>query len=89
MKEHYVPDYSQEVLEEIERKAEQSGKGGKSADSMLDFESEDAQGDEMLPAAVDVILETGQASVSMLQRRLKLGYAERRALWTRWRSGEL
>ena len=29
----------------------------------------------MLPAAVDVILETGQASVSMLQRRLKLGYA--------------
>lgn len=31
--------------------------------------------DEMLPAAVDVILETGQASVSMLQRRLKLGYA--------------
>ena len=31
--------------------------------------------DEMLPAAVDVILETKQASVSMLQRRLKLGYA--------------
>ena len=29
----------------------------------------------LLPAAVDVILETGQASVSMLQRRLKLGYA--------------
>ena len=29
----------------------------------------------MLPAAVDIILETGQASVSMLQRRLKLGYA--------------
>ena len=31
--------------------------------------------DEMLPAAIDVILETGQASVSMLQRRLNLGYA--------------
>ncbi len=74
VKEHYVPDYSQEVLEEIERKAEQSGKGGKSADS-LDFEMEDSEGDEILPAAVDVILETGQASVSMLQRRLKLGYA--------------
>ena len=29
----------------------------------------------MMPAAVEVILETGQASVSMLQRRLKLGYA--------------
>ena len=36
---------------------------------------EDSDGDEMLPAAVEVILETGQASVSMLQRRLKLGYA--------------
>ena len=31
--------------------------------------------DEMLPAAVEVFLETKQASVSMLQRRLKLGYA--------------
>lgn len=30
--------------------------------------------DELLPAAVEVILETGLASVSMLQRRLKLGY---------------
>ncbi len=31
-------------------------------------------GDELLPAAVDIILETGQASVSILQRRLNLGY---------------
>ena len=31
--------------------------------------------DELFPAAVDVIIETGQASVSMLQRRLGLGYA--------------
>ena len=31
--------------------------------------------DELLGAAVEVILETGQASVSMLQRRLKLGYS--------------
>ena len=31
--------------------------------------------DELLPQAVDVILESGQASVSMLQRRLKLGYS--------------
>ena len=29
----------------------------------------------MLPQAVEVIFETKQASVSMLQRRLKLGYA--------------
>jgi S-DNA-T family DNA segregation ATPase FtsK/SpoIIIE len=30
--------------------------------------------DDMFNAAVEVMLETGQASVSMLQRRLKLGY---------------
>lgn len=31
--------------------------------------------DELFPAAVDVVMGTGQASVSMLQRKLKLGYA--------------
>lgn len=31
--------------------------------------------DELLPTAVDAVLETGQASVSMIQRRLNLGYA--------------
>ena len=31
--------------------------------------------DEMLPQAVDVVLEMGSCSVSMLQRRLKLGYS--------------
>ena len=31
--------------------------------------------DELLPAAIEVVVDTGMASVSMLQRRLKLGYA--------------
>ena len=31
--------------------------------------------DEMLPQAVEVVLETGSCSVSMLQRRVKLGYS--------------
>jgi len=31
--------------------------------------------DELLPDAVRVVLETGQASISMLQRRLRVGYA--------------
>ena len=74
VKENYVADYNQEVLQEIEKQAQQTGK--KTASS-AEPEPSDAEldGDEMLPAAVDVILETGQASVSMLQRRLKLGYA--------------
>lgn len=33
------------------------------------------EGDEMLPAAVDIIWETGVVSVSMIQRRLNMGYA--------------
>ena len=76
VKEHYIADYNQQVLEEIEKKAQQTGKPGKGA-SAADPEPTDGEleGDEMLPAAVEVILETGQASVSMLQRRLKLGYA--------------
>ena len=74
VKEHYVADYNQQVIQEIEQKAQQTGKvKGGSGD--LEPTDDELAGDEMLPAAVDVILETGQASVSMLQRRLKLGYA--------------
>ena len=67
-------EYSQEVMQKIEEsmqeKEKSSGsKGGGGA------EPADEEGDELLPAAVDVVLETGQASVSMLQRRLKLGYS--------------
>ena len=73
VKQHYVADYDQQVLEEIEKKAVQTGKKAATADP--EPSADEMEGDEMLPAAVDVILETGQASVSMLQRRLKLGYA--------------
>lgn len=31
--------------------------------------------DELLPKAVEIVLEYGQASISMLQRRLRIGYA--------------
>ncbi len=76
VKEHYNADYDQQVLNEIEKKAQQTGKkAGSPSVSDPDPSDEELEGDEMLPAAVDVILETGQASVSMLQRRLKLGYA--------------
>ena len=73
VKANFVTNYDQEVMEEIERKALQTG--NKVTTSDAEPSAEELDGDEMLPAAVDVILETGQASVSMLQRRLKLGYA--------------
>ena len=75
VKDNYSADYNQQVLDEIEKKAQQTGKGGKAGAADPEPSDEELEGDEMLPAAVDVILETGQASVSMLQRRLKLGYA--------------
>lgn len=64
--------YSDEVMQKIEESVqEKSGKGAPSAPESAPTD----EADELLPAAVDVILETGQASVSMLQRRLKLGYS--------------
>ena len=74
VKENYNAEYNQQVLEEIEKTAQQTGKKTGSV-AEIDANDEELDGDEMLPQAVDVILETGQASVSMLQRRLKLGYA--------------
>ena len=74
VKANFVTNYDQQVMDEIERKAAQTG-NKPSTVSDPEPNSDELSGDEMLPAAVDVILETGQASVSMLQRRLKLGYA--------------
>ena len=67
-------NYSTEIIAQIEKRAEQTGKSGAASADMA-HGAETECGDELLPAAVEVILETGQASVSMLQRRLKLGYA--------------
>ncbi len=38
-------------------------------------EPEEGEMDPLLPRAVDIVLEYGQASISMLQRRLRVGYA--------------
>ena len=72
VKKSNTAEYSADVMAEIDRKASESGKQQPAA---AEPESSASDGDEMMPAAVEVILETGQASVSMLQRRLKLGYA--------------
>ena len=72
-------DYNDEVQQEIEQRASQSGKNNAPSSSATpsnpNGNADDEDGDELLPAAVDVILETGLCSVSLLQRRLKLGYA--------------
>ena len=63
-----APEYSDDILEQIEKAAEEPEEAEVPAATKQQF-------DELLPQAVDVIFETKQASVSMLQRRLKLGYS--------------
>ncbi len=62
--------YDEEVIEEIDRRAVVEKSKGTSSEGG-GFEDED----EMLPAAIEVVIEAGQASTSLLQRKLKLGYA--------------
>ena len=69
IKESAKATYDDQILTEIEantpvEKGETSGGGG-------GF-SED---DSILPAAIECVVEAGQASTSLLQRRLRLGYA--------------
>ncbi len=63
-------EYSNEIIEQIEKQAEQKENSAGAGD-----ENGELEADEMLDSAIDVVVETGQASVSMLQRRLKLGYS--------------
>ena len=59
IKEQREPIYDDEILESQKRSV--AGRGG-------------AEKDEFFEEAVKMVLESGQASVSMLQRRLRLGY---------------
>ena len=68
------PDNNKEIGEYMTR-AEQSKDGLKDKEKDSDTSSPAGDYDEMLPQAVESILETKQCSVSMLQRRIKLGYS--------------
>ena len=65
-------DYSDEILREIDQNVADGGSGSKADPDQTALKLD---GDPLLPDAVEVVLDTGQASTSMLQRRLKLGYA--------------
>ncbi len=72
VKGNYESNYDQDVIDQIEKNAAETqaaSEGGSKTDM-------DGDGyDDMLPAAVEVVIEAGLASVSLLQRRLKLGYS--------------
>ncbi|MFV9567518.1 FtsK/SpoIIIE family DNA translocase [Thermoanaerobacter mathranii] len=60
---NFLKNHFNPQYEEIEIEEKTNGKA---------FEQQE---DELLEDAISVILETGQASISMLQRRLRIGYA--------------
>lgn len=61
------PEYDSEIIEKIDKNAEMDKKN--STDSQ-----EDSEKDPLLNSAIECVVSTGQASVSLLQRKLDIGY---------------
>ena len=63
-------EYDQQVIDEIEKQAASAGKSaGRDDDDSGD------ETDEALPQAIEIAVEAGSISTSMLQRKLRFGYA--------------
>ncbi len=67
------PEYNQEILDHMERSAQAAEEGGPGGGGGSD-EGDEGE-DPLFDEAVDIVVSAGQVSVSMLQRRLKLGYS--------------
>ncbi len=59
IKEQRTAHYEENILDEI----------------AVDNEMHNRDDDELLPTAIELVVDSGQASISMLQRRLRIGYA--------------
>ncbi len=66
--------YDDGVMQEIELKAAQDNKKKSSTDT-ADFTAQSDGEDEIVLKAIEVVVEAGMASTTLLQRKLKLGYA--------------
>lgn len=67
--------YDEGVMQEIERQAAMETSKKSSSASSASSDSDDSSGDEMMPKAIEVVVESQMASTTLLQRKLKLGYA--------------
>ncbi len=72
LKKNFTAEYDKSIIDDIERFSAKDGEDGAqhggSGGGMFD-------GDEMLIPAIEIALNAGQLSTSMLQRKLSLGYA--------------
>ncbi len=59
--------YNDDILEQIEK--------ANSTDKEIEEQEDDDDTDPLLMEAIEVVVETGQASTSFIQRRFKVGYA--------------
>ena len=64
-----IVEYDKKVIDEIEKNAVPDGKDKNNSDAG------DGEADIMLEEAIECVVEAGQASTSLLQRRLRVGYA--------------
>ena len=65
--------YDNNIIENIEKA--NIGQKGKSSSSNSDEEKEEDDSDPLLNDAIDLVVDMGSASASMLQRRFKIGYS--------------
>ena len=66
--------YDDVVMKEIDKNAANTGAKKKDT-SASDSDGGDGPADEMLPKAIEAVIEAQSASTTLLQRKLKLGYA--------------
>jgi S-DNA-T family DNA segregation ATPase FtsK/SpoIIIE len=75
VKENGEASYDKEVIDKIEQNVAEKERGSAKNAAPAEEPGGGESADEMLDAAIEVVMETGQASTSLLQRRLKLGYS--------------
>ena len=64
-------EYDQEIIDEINKQAAAAGRAASSAGG----DDGEEEMDEALPQAIEIAVEAGQISTSMLQRKMRFGYA--------------
>ena len=75
IKEHTEVTYSDDIIESIENMQLKSDKKAKPSMKEDDGETQGNDEDPLLNDAIDMCIDMGQASASMLQRRFKVGYS--------------